>query len=239
MKNNIFYKRVKKVRKMLVPKGLDALLVTGAADVSYLSGFSGEDSWLIVGKKNVWLVTDSRWTLQAEEECRGCKIYERKGAMAEAVGDVIKKIRGVKQVAVEDNIKLSSFGLLKKKIHCRMKPVRNFVLTVRQIKDEIEIKAIKKAAALAQKALEKILPKIRVGISEVETAAMLEFEMKRQGGQPAFETIVAFGSNSAKPHHRPTARKLKKSRYGSYRLRGEIKRLLQRFDKMFCGWAGN
>ncbi|MGA2916513.1 MAG: Xaa-Pro peptidase family protein [Sedimentisphaerales bacterium] len=210
MKIDILGKRVKKLRKMLVQKGLDALLITGGADVSYLSGFKGDDSMLVLGKKDVWLVTDSRYTLQAKEECRGCKIYERKGAMTEAIADVLKKIQAIKTIAVEDNIKLSSFNLLKKKIHCRIKPVRNFVLTVRQIKDDAEIRAIKKAAALAQESLNKILPKIRAGISEVEVAAILEFEMKRRGAVPAFETIVAFGNNSAKPHHRPTARKLKK-----------------------------
>ncbi len=203
-------KRVEKLRKMLAGQGLDVLIIAGGADVTYLSGFSGDDSWLIVGRKDVWLVTDSRYTLQAKEECRNCKIYDRKGAMADAVRDVLKKMGRIKQVAVEDNIKLASFNSLKKKIKCRIKPVRNFVLTVRQIKDETEIKAIKKAAALAEDALKKVLPKIRAGISEAEVAAMLEFEIKRRGAAPSFETIVAFGSNSAKPHHRPTTRKLKK-----------------------------
>jgi Xaa-Pro aminopeptidase len=202
-------KRVEKVRKMLAQDDSAALLVTGAADVSYLSGFSGEDSWLLVDKKSVRLITDSRYTLAAKEECRNCKIFERKGAMAEAVREVLKEIKNIKILAVEDNMKLSSFNSLKK-INCRLKPVKDFVSTVRQIKDEDEIGAIKKAAAIAQEALERILPKIKPGISETEVAAMLEFEMKNRSAVPAFETIVAFGDNSAKPHHRPTARKLKK-----------------------------
>ena len=221
MKNNYLAKRVKKARKMLAERGLDTLIVTGGADVSYLSGFTGDDSWLVLAGKNVWLVTDSRYTLQAEKECRGCKIYERKGAMTEAIGEVLKKSpvrlrqrssprQAVKTIAVEDNIKLSVFNVLKKKLHYRIKPIKNLVLMARQIKDEFEIGEIRKAAALAQKALEKILPKIHAGVSEVEVAAMLDFEMKCRGGQPAFETIVAFGSNSAMAHHRPTMRKLKK-----------------------------
>jgi Xaa-Pro aminopeptidase len=54
------------------------------------------------------------------------------------------------------------------------------------------------------------LPKIRVGTSETEVAAMLDFELKKAGASDAFETIVAFGANSAMPHHHPTTRKLKK-----------------------------
>lgn len=231
MKNACFKKRVEKVRKTLVAKRLDGLLITAPADVSYLSGFVGEDSWLFVGRKTVWLITDSRYAIQAKEQCRVCKIYIRKRSMAEALADVLKKTRfdarfaarragRIKTIAVEDNIKLASFKSLKKKIRpsrhgravagCRIKTVRNIILTIRQIKDQAEVGAIKKAAALAQNALERILPRIHAGISEAELAAILDFEMKKQGGKPAFETIVAFGSNAAKPHHRPTKRKLKK-----------------------------
>lgn len=210
MKKDIFRRRIRKVRQALSSKGCDALIVVGRADVSYLSGFLGDDSWLILVGKSVWLVTDSRYALQAKRECRACKIYERKGAMTEAAADVLEKIPAVKTIAVEDNVKLSVFNMLRKKLRRRLKPVKGLVAAVRQIKDEFEIKAIRKAATVAQKTLAKVLRKIRVGISEIEVAAMLDFELKKAGVWPAFETIVAFGSNSAMPHHRPSARKLKK-----------------------------
>jgi Xaa-Pro aminopeptidase len=210
MKNDIFRKRVEKVREILREKNFDALILTGGADVSYLSGFRGEDSWLVLAGKSVWLVTDSRYTLAAKKECSSCKIYERKGAMTEAVADVLKKINNVKAVAVEDNIKLSIFNALKKKIPGRLTALKSPAAFVRQIKDETEIRAIRKAAAVAQKALGRVLSKIYAGVSETEVAAMLDFELKKTGAQPAFEAIIAFGSNSAMPHHRPTTRKLKK-----------------------------
>jgi Xaa-Pro aminopeptidase len=105
---------------------------------------------------------------------------------------------------------LSVFNILRKKLHRRLRTAGGLIESVRQVKDKFEIRAIRKAAAVAQKALGRILAKIRIGISEIEIAAMLEFEMKKCGVQPAFETIVAFESNSAMPHHHPTAKKLKK-----------------------------
>ncbi|MGB8227404.1 MAG: aminopeptidase P family N-terminal domain-containing protein, partial [Sedimentisphaerales bacterium] len=102
MKNDIFRKRIEKVRKILRGKNFDALILTAEADVSYLSGFRGDDSWLVLAGRNVWLVTDSRYTLAAKKECSGCKIYERKGAMTEAVADILKKIPAIETVAVED-----------------------------------------------------------------------------------------------------------------------------------------
>jgi Xaa-Pro aminopeptidase len=210
MRNEIFKSRIKKVRRLLKAQKVDALIVTIGSNVSYLSGFLGDDSWLILTGKDVWLVTDSRYTLQAKRECHACKIYERKGKMTEAVADILGENPAVKVAAVEDKIELGLFKILKKKLPVRIKAVKGLAATVRQIKDKFEIEAIRKAAVLAQKALVKVLPKIRVGMSETEVAAMLDFEMKRSGASAAFETIVAFGANSAMPHHHPTTRKLKK-----------------------------
>ncbi len=210
MRNEIFKNRIKKVRKILRKKRLDALILTRGANISYLSGFFGEDSWLILAGKDVYLVTDSRYTLAAKRQCPACKIQERKGSMIEAVESLFKKLSAVKTIAVEDRIELSLFNILRKKLRRRLKPIKTVVELERQIKDEFEIKAIRKAAAVAQKALGRVLPKVHVGISENEVAAMLDFELKKAGALPAFETIVAFGADSAMPHHRTTARKLKR-----------------------------
>jgi Xaa-Pro aminopeptidase len=130
--------------------------------------------------------------------------------MIDAVADIFKKLPKVKTAAVEDKIELAVFKILRKKLPVRIKPVKKLVESVRIIKDDSEIFAIRKAIEISQIALAKVLPKIRVGVSETSLAAMLDFQMKKAGAAPAFETIVAFGSNSAMAHHRPSARKLKK-----------------------------
>ena len=210
MKSDILKSRIKKVAKLLKAQKADALIVTVGSNVSYLTGFTGDDSWLILTGRGVFLVTDSRYTLQAKNECSACKIYQRKGSMIDAVTDIFKKLPKIRTAAVEDKIELAVFKILRKKLCVRIKPVKNLVESVRAVKDNSEIAAIKKAIEISQKALAKILPKIHIGISETSLAAMLDFEMKKAGANPAFETVVAFGSNSAMPHHRPSARKLKK-----------------------------
>jgi Xaa-Pro aminopeptidase len=53
---------------------------------------------------------------------------------------------------------------------------------------------------------------LRPGMREFEVAAEIEFQMRKRGAiGPAFETIVAFGSRSALPHARPTAKPLRKN----------------------------
>jgi len=202
---SILKSRLKKVRAKLAAANTDVMLITTPANVSYMSGFSGDDSWLIlIGGKSI-LITDSRYALQAKKECPVCRIYERKGPMLDAVGRILKK-----DAAVEDKIQLAIFNLLRKKLSVQIRPVKNLVESVRTVKDRTEIAVIRKAIAIAGNSLGKILPRIRVGMSEAEVLAMLELEMRKAGASPAFEAIVAFGSNSAMAHHRPTARKLKK-----------------------------
>lgn len=207
---SILKNRIKKVRAKLLAEKIDALIVTAVSNVSYLSGFQGEDSWLLITADIITLLTDSRYTLAAQKQCPLCKIYERKGRMTESIGEILKKNSKVKIAGVEDKIEVGIFKILKRKLPIRLKAVKNIVESVRQIKDESEISAIKKAGAVAEKSLEKVLTKIRIGMSEMEIAAMIDFEIKKAGANPSFETIVALGSNAAMAHHRPTTRKLKK-----------------------------
>jgi len=210
MKNRIFEKRIKQVRQILAEKNFDAAILAVGANISYLSGFTGEDSWLVVTGRGLCLITDSRYTLQAKKQCPNCKIYERKVSMVQATAFVLNKLAKIKTVCVEDRMDVRLFNNLKKKLIHPLKPISNLVESLRQIKERTEIAAISKAAKIAQTALAKTLHQIRFGITEQQLAGILEFELKKFGAAASFETIVAFGSNSAMPHYRPANRRLKK-----------------------------
>ena len=211
IKNQILKNRLCQVRQTLAEKNFNAAIVANASNVRYLSGFQGDDSWLIVTGKSLFLITDSRYTLQAKKQCPLCKIVERKTSMPDAICQTLKKIKNIKIVCIESKVEIRIFDSLKKKLPVHLKSVGNLVEAVRQVKDSAEIATMCKAGKIAKKALDNILPKIYSGIKEIELAAMLDYEMKKSDASPAFETIVAFGSNSAMPHHRPTDRKLKKN----------------------------
>ena len=79
----------------------------------------------------------------------------------------------------------------------------------KMIKDEQEILNIKKACKISKKSFKELEKKIKAGISEIKVKELLEKIMKEKGSQqPAFPTIVAFGENTALPHHQPTDKKL-------------------------------
>jgi Xaa-Pro aminopeptidase len=75
------------------------------------------------------------------------------------------------------------------------------------VKDDAEIARMERAAAIADAALYEVLPLMSEGVAEEVFALALDTAMRRGGAEStAFETIVASGPNSAKPHHRPGAR---------------------------------
>ena len=82
---------------------------------------------------------------------------------------------------------------------------------MRVIKDEDEIKLMKKAASIGDKALEQVLKIIKPGVMEIEIAAELEYQMRKLGGEgTSFDTIVASGKRSAIPHGVASKKRVKK-----------------------------
>jgi len=63
-----FQERVKKFRAAMADAGLDGMFFLSEANVSYFSGFRGEESFLLLTKEKNYFLTDSRYTEQAERE---------------------------------------------------------------------------------------------------------------------------------------------------------------------------
>jgi len=209
MNRDVLRKRIRAIRRGLDKKKIRCLLVTKPANVTYLTGFLGEDSWAVVAGGRVYLLTDSRYTEQAQKECPSSKIIERAGLMAEAVAELVEKLKSVRTVAVEDTTSLAGFEQLKKNVKARFRTVAGIIETARSIKDESEIATIRAAAAVSTKALAQTLPQIKPGVTESELAGMLDFQIRKLGASNSFETIMAFGPNGSRPHHQPGKRKLR------------------------------
>ncbi|MBE0535563.1 MAG: aminopeptidase P family protein [Phycisphaerae bacterium] len=203
--------RLAGVRRRMRAQNLDALVIMGAENVTYLTGFMGHDSWVLVIGRRAWLITDSRYTEQAESECVGCRIIERRGPIIEAVSGIFGRNRSVKLAGVEDTCPVATYRRLRRGVDVRLKPVAQVVEAVRRCKDPDEVAAITKAAAAAWKALNAALPQLQAGMTERHAAGILEFEMRKLRAAPSFETIMAFGPNGSRNHHQPGERRLKKN----------------------------
>jgi Xaa-Pro aminopeptidase len=193
---------------------MDGLLVTGAANVRYLSGFSGSSALLFVTHRETLLITDFRYQTQAADEV---------GDLARVVIEPQSLWTGLWQNLAQLNyVEVAGFEsahlvhrdfqrLLEAGSRWQWRPTLDLVEVLRERKDENEVARIRDAVAAAERALELTVPRIEEGMTELEVAGILESALRRAGsdGFP-FPSIVASGPNAALPHARPTARRLAK-----------------------------
>ena len=212
--NSIFKTRRKALIQLISEAKLDALVVTHPANWYYLTGFTGDAGVLIVSHEGATLITDGRFTTQVREETTSVRLMEQKGSLLESAGRLLRE-KAVRRVGFDPS--QTSVGQLtqfRKAAGARTKwiPAPGLVGRLRARKEPSELARMRQAAILAGDALSSAIKLLKPGVMENEVAAEIEYRMRRGGASgPAFETIVAFGSRSALPHARPTAKRLKKN----------------------------
>ncbi len=195
-------------------RDLDALLVSSRANWFYLTGFTGESGAVVVTGDATTLLTDGRFIVQANEETRGVKIELQKGSLYAAVGEFFRKER-IGRIGFDPaQLTVTEWKAVKKAAGSGKKGVEStgVVETLRRRKDDAELAAMRKAAALADAVMERAVRIMRPGMRENELGAEIEFHMRKLGATgPSFETIVASGPRAALPHGRPTSKRLRKN----------------------------
>jgi Xaa-Pro aminopeptidase len=199
-------KRLDTVAEELSHRGLAYLVVSSISNVRYLSGFSGSTAWLLAGREKAVLITDFRYKEQAEGEVfRGIEIKIDTREPLTVVCDMAPALKG--KVAFEaGSLTYAAFEKLRSSAG-GLTPVEGLVEDLRKTKDETEIASISRAAEIADAVFAEILGEIRVGLSEVDLAARIDFLLRKKSSEvPAFKTIVASGPHSSLPHASPTSR---------------------------------
>jgi Xaa-Pro aminopeptidase len=202
--------RCDNLQQILREEGLDAVLVTQPLNVTYLTGFAGESSFLVVGRDRVVLVSDQRFTEQIAEECPGLEAAIRPPTRTvyQAAADVVAGL-GLRAVGFESNHltvgELETLGELCPTVS--WKGGRDRVERLRAIKDESEVAAIREAVGIAERAFAAFRALLRDEDSEKALSDAMEGYVRRCGGCcSSFPTIVAAGPRAALPHAPPTAR---------------------------------
>jgi len=188
----------------------EVLLVANPENRRYLTGFTGSSGVAAVTASRAIFITDFRYIDQARMECPGWEIVRQGTVMLDTVAEVLTSL-GARRVGFERSH--ATYGFyedLATRLEGRdLIPTSDIVESIRLVKDEGEIDLIRRAAAIADEALEDILPMLRPGVAECEIALEIEYRMRKLGAEgPAFDTIVASGPRSALPHGRASERVL-------------------------------
>ena len=208
-------RRIDKYRRLLKKSGEDAGLVTNFSNVTYLTGFTGDDSYLLVTRSDQILISDMRYEQQLQEECPGLDLEIRRPGvkMVDAVGKLVGAAK-IGNLAVEaGSMTLSLYAAIDKKLaKVDLSPQEDLVEHLRLIKDKDEVARLRTAVRHAEKAFAVTKASLRGDQTELEVAHAIENQIRLFGGQGcSFPPIVAAGPRAALPHAAATTRRIGES----------------------------
>jgi len=194
-----------------------AYLISNESNVKYMSGFTGEASYLILSDMGHAFMTDGRYDEQARQECPDFEVskwHNPSRPDPETIIHYLKKFEVKALKFNEHSITFSQYTKLSNAIKDHnltvdLIPMSGEVEALRAVKETEELDNLRKACQIADKALESLLPYIKVGVSELELVGQLEYFLKKYGAENiSFDTIILSGVKTALPHGKPSAKLL-------------------------------
>lgn len=211
--------RLAQLRARLLAEPLDAVLLTSHADARYFSGMefgpneepvAGASGWLLISGDDLAVLVDSRYTVQARREAPLATPLDYGSDAGETIGGWLLA-HGVRRCGVDplavrhgvwERIAATAAGV-------ELVPVKGFGSAQRARKEPSEIERITAACAVADRALARLVPQIRPGVTEAALAWSLERGMREDGAEAlAFDVAALAGGNAALPHGSPSTREL-------------------------------
>jgi Xaa-Pro aminopeptidase len=192
---------------------LDGVLLTSLSNIRYLTGFAGTSALVFVSARgDALLVSDFRYQTQAAEQV---------GDFARVIIEPQSLWSGMwRELAHLPHVQVAGFEsahlmhrdfqrLLDGGSRWTWRPTSDVVEGLRERKVAEEVALIRAAAGVAERALERTLGEVRVGLTELAVAGILERALREEGSEYfPFETIVASGPRAALPHARAGERAL-------------------------------
>ncbi|MEJ5228375.1 MAG: Xaa-Pro peptidase family protein [Pseudothermotoga sp.] len=197
-----------------VHKDIDTVMIwnyesSSTANTFYLSGFRGSCSILIIRDESNYIITDSRYFEQAEQESNFVLVKHTGGKLTRTVASFLKELSAQFIGFEAERLDCKTYGELSEELKAKFIPVDDVLYRMRSTKSEEEIDKIRAASRIAEQAFRETLNHIKEGISEIEICAELEYRIKKLGGQVGFETLIGSGPSTSKPHVKPTAKKIR------------------------------
>ncbi|MFH1622438.1 MAG: Xaa-Pro peptidase family protein [Candidatus Omnitrophota bacterium] len=204
--------RLSRLRTILKHKGIDAIILTHPANVSYLTQLQTLDSCLFIHKNKCLLITDSRYAT----EYRNClnnkeiEILDTGKSLAKTLKEITKKIKISNLGFEQEHTSFYLYQKLKSVFKKKLIPCSKIVEKMRVIKVADEFKLIKQAVNITLDTFKYIKEILRPGLKEIELAAEIERFIRLRGAMnSSFDIIVASGPNSSLPHAQKTDRKIR------------------------------
>lgn len=215
---------------------IDAYVFMSESNRFYFTRFDTSFGAVIVTPDKNVFITDFRYESEALEKVKDFDIIiTTYGEFFAKIRDTLTKL-GAKTVGYEDTMSVCDFQAFKSALKdFKLKPASDVIAAKRAVKTEEEIALIVSAQRIAEKALQKAISRAKPGMTERELMAEINYEMVMGGADKySFETIVAFGANSAQPHHHSCDKKLDKDELILIDMGAKVNEYCSDMTRTFC-----
>ena len=198
--------RLDVLRAELPGHELDAIVVTNATNIRWLTGFQSSNAALVVTPAAAHLLTDGRY-VEAARAVEGVELIEAERDLLGFLGGRLGELARGRVGFEADTVTVAQHEKLAGAQEVELVPVERVVQRLRAVKDDDELERIRRAAAVLQQAFGRFVAEPVTGRSERELAWRMERAIRELGAEAvSFEPIVASGPNAALPHHHPGER---------------------------------
>lgn len=203
----IWRERCQRLWERVQKPSIDGVLIAAPTNVTYLTGFTGDSTFLLVGPGIAVAISDGRYEQQLTEECPGLEKVIRATTgepIEDAVGRTLDRLKWANVAYEAHALTCEQF----EKIRCAAanrvwEPLGRVVEQLRAVKTSSEIAAIRASIRVAEQAFRTALERLDLRTAPTEThfAGVLNWCMRELGASDeAFQTIVASGPRAALPH---------------------------------------
>ena len=182
---------------------VDGLLLTSRYSRHYGAEYDIAEGVAIVTRAGCRYFTDSRYMECAEKNLKGfdVRMVDRSRNYFRCINDAIADFGVTTLGYEEDYLTVAEFRGYEKNLNAKLMPFNKPISDFRASKEEWELDLMKKAQQITDQAFTEVLPRIKVGMSELELQAALIYCMYKNGGTGlAFDPIVVSGPNTSLPH---------------------------------------
>lgn len=215
---------------------IDAYVVTDESNRFYFTRMETSFGAVIIAPEKNVFITDFRYASEAREKVKDFEIVITGYAGFYAkIAEVLSGL-GVKNVGYGEKMYIDEFAAFKSALSdFKLKPAEAVISAKRAVKTEEEISFIVSAQQIAEAALKRAISHAKPGMTERELMAEINYEMVMAGAEKySFETIVAFGANTAQPHHHPSDKRLEKNELILIDMGAKYKGYCSDMTRTFC-----
>ncbi|MCM2370476.1 M24 family metallopeptidase [Aporhodopirellula aestuarii] len=201
--------RIARLAASIADLEVDALLISDEVNVRYLSGFTGDSTWLLVRPDaSATLLSDGRYKIQLAQECPALPAVIRPPSqkMGELLAEVVSGLSGVRRIGLEaDHVHMTMYRDLQSKLSdVTWVETSARVERLRAIKDADEVATIRRSISIAQQAFKSVTANFSAKKTEADIHYELEAEMRSLGAEGvSFHPIIGAEPNGALPHYHP------------------------------------